>query len=84
MVLEDDVEPALEAGRTGAGVGVEVTATGLGDVDVAAAAAAMVPLRSHGFGGEAIVQIGGSRVHRNYQTESGISDKMYVQRERNL
>jgi hypothetical protein len=83
VVLEDGVEPALEAGRAGAGVGVEVTAAGLGDVD--AAAAAMVPLRSHGFGGEAIVQIGGvERVHRKHQTESGISDKMYVQRESNL
>jgi hypothetical protein len=81
VVLEDDVEPALEAGRAGAGVGVEVTAAGVGGVDVVAVAAAMVPLRSHGFGGEAIVQIGGSRVHRNYHTESGISDKMYVQRE---
>jgi hypothetical protein len=79
VVPEDDVDPA---GGAGAGAGVEVTAGGVGDVDGVAAAAAMVPLRSHGFGGEAIVQIGGSRVHRNCQTESGFSDKMYVQRER--
>ena len=80
MVLEDGVEPALEEGRAGAGAGVEVTAAGVVDVDAVAAAAAMVPLRSHGFGGEAIVQIEGSRVHRNHQTESGFSDKMYVRR----
>ena len=38
------------------GAGEEVLGAGI-DVD-AAAAAAMVPLRSHGFGGEPIVQIG--------------------------
>jgi hypothetical protein len=78
-VLEDDVGPALEAGGAGAGAGVEVTAAGVREVDVIAAAA-MVPLRSHGFGGEAIVQIGGLRVHRNTQTESGFSDKIFAER----
>jgi hypothetical protein len=41
-----------EVGLGAVGVGVEVLAAGT-DVD-AAAAAAMVPLRSHGFGGEPI------------------------------
>jgi hypothetical protein len=62
-VLEDDVGPALEAGGAGAGAGVEVT--GAGEVDIVAAAA-MVPLRSHGFGGEAIVQIGRDESAQEY------------------
>ena len=57
-----EVEPALadgdvEAGATGPDAGE--------DANAAAAVVAMVPLRSHGFGGEAISQIGGSKVHRN-------------------
>jgi hypothetical protein len=65
LEAEDDVEPALadvdvEAGGASAGAGVEVTVAGVGDIDVVAVAA-MVLLRSHGFGGEAIVQIGGLR-----------------------
>ena len=68
-VVGGEVEPALadgelEAGTAGPDAGEEVMAAGAGDVD-AAAVAAMVPPRSHGFGGEAIFQIGGSKVHRN-------------------
>jgi hypothetical protein len=55
---------AVEVGTADVGAGLEVTVAGAGDVD-AAAVAAMVPLRSHGFGGEAIAQIGGLTVHRN-------------------
>jgi hypothetical protein len=68
-VVEEEVNPALadgevEAGAAGDDAGDEVTAAGAGDVD-AAAVVAMAPLRSHGFGGEAIVQIGALRVHRD-------------------
>lgn len=57
-----EVEPALADGDVEAGATVMVP----GAVGVnAAAVAAMEPLRSHGFGGEAISQIGGSKVHRN-------------------
>jgi hypothetical protein len=69
VVGEEEVDPALadeevEAGAAGDDAGDEVTAAGAGDVD-AAAVVAMAPLRSHGFGGEAIVQIGALRVHRD-------------------
>ena len=38
VVLEDDVNPTLEAGVATADAGVEVTDAGVGDVDVAAVA----------------------------------------------
>jgi len=70
-VVEDGWEPALadgdvEAGAAGpdAGEEVVVVVAGAGDIDAAAAVAAMVPPRSHGFGGEAIFQIGGPKVGR--------------------
>ena len=64
-----EVDPALadgdvEAGATGPDAGEEVMVPGAVGVN-AAAVPAMEPLRSHGFGGEAISQIGGSKVHRN-------------------
>jgi hypothetical protein len=57
-VVEDDpvpvfVEAGVVLGAVVVGAGEEVLGAGT-DVD-AAAAAAMVPLRSHGFGGEPIV-----------------------------
>ena len=55
----EEGDPVVNAEVVGAvGVGDEVLGAGT-DVD-AAAATAMVPLRSHGFGGEPIVQIGGT------------------------
>lgn len=56
VVVEDDPVPVFVVvvlGPVGAGAGEDVLAVGT-DVD-AAAAAAIVPLRSHGFGGEPIV-----------------------------
>jgi len=64
--VEEEVDPALaeievEVGRAGADE--EGPGAGAGDVDAAdaavPAAAAIVPLRSHGFGGEAIVRVRG-------------------------
>ena len=81
-MLEDDVGAAFEAGAASAGAGIEVTVAGVGDVE-AAAVAAMVPLRSHGFGGEAIVQIGGLRVHR-YTTRRRVNSLIRFTRESNL
>ena len=57
-VVEEEEKPVLvdaEVVLGAVGVGEEVLGAGI-DVD-AAAAAAMVPLRSHGFGGEPIGQI---------------------------
>lgn len=57
VVEEEDmafVDGEVVLGMAGSGEEVLAAET---DVD-AAAAAAMVPLRSHGFGGEPIVQIG--------------------------
>jgi hypothetical protein len=51
LVVFTDVD--VEVGLAVVGAGEEVAAAGEGEVD--AAAAAMVPLRSHGFGGEPIV-----------------------------
>jgi hypothetical protein len=53
---DDDPVPALVVVALGAVGGEDVLGAGT-DVD-AAAAVAIVPLRSHGFGGEPIVQIG--------------------------
>ena len=51
----EEGDPVVNAEVVGAvGVGDEVLGAG---TDVDAAAAAMVPLRSHGFGGEPIAQI---------------------------
>ena len=72
VVVEDGWEPALadgdvEAGAAGPEAGEEVVVAGAGDIDAAAAVAAMVPARSHGFGGEAIFQIGGPKVAQEYK-----------------
>ena len=70
-VVEGGWEPpaladgGVEAGAAGPDAGEEVVVVaGAGDIDAAAAVAAMVPPRSHGFGGEAIFQIGGPKVGR--------------------
>ena len=56
--VEGPVVADVEVGAVGApAADEEVPAARAGDVD--AAAAAIVPLRSQGFGGEPIVQIGG-------------------------
>jgi hypothetical protein len=68
MEDEDTAFVGVEVVLGAAGASEEVLAAGA-DVD-AAAAAAMVPLRSHGFGGEPIVQNRTLRV----ENESGCVD----------